>query len=252
MLLKNRKKNILLIILSLVILCCTFVTYILKKNGKISNFSGTDNENTINKYIDKIYYINLDHRIDRKESIVSELESFNITNYERFNAIKDERGYIGCIKSHLECIKNAKKNGYKNVLILEDDFVFVVDKNTFEDSIVQLFEQTQGNFDVCMISYNPIQIEELPKYPFLLKVIEAQTTSGYLVQSHYYDDLINIWEDALEIMENNGPEYKHTHVCDQSWKVLQKKDNWVCFKNNLGIQKESYSDIQKEMVNYQV
>jgi len=242
MLTKNKKYFIILIVL--VIICCLFVNYIL--NNKNEN----KNENKINKYIDKIYYINLEHRTDRKKSIVSELKSFDITNYERFNAIKHEKGYIGCSKSHLECIKNAKNNGYKNVLILEDDFVFVVDKNTFEDSIVQLFEQTQGDFDVCMLSYNPIKTKVIPEYPFLLKVINAQTASGYLVQSHYYDALINVWENALVIMENNGTEKIYT--CDQSWKVLQKKDNWVCFKNKLGIQKESYSDLEKKTVNYHV
>ena len=101
-----------------------------------------------------------------------------------------------------------------------------------------------------MLSYNPIKTKEMPEYPFLLKVINAQTASGYLVQSHYYDALINVWENALVIMENNGTEKIYT--CDQSWKVLQKKDNWVCFKNKLGIQKESYSDLEKKTVNYHV
>ena len=34
--------------------------------------------------IDKIIYINLDHRLDRKKEIENELDRFNLKNYERF------------------------------------------------------------------------------------------------------------------------------------------------------------------------
>ena len=45
-----------------------------------------------------------------------------------------------------------------------------------------------------------------------------------------------------------GDSSKYTN--DQSWKPLQEKDNWVCFKKRIGVQRPSYSDIEKINVNY--
>ena len=42
----------------------------------------------INNFIDKIFYINLDERIDRKEIIEQQFKHFGITKYERISAIK--------------------------------------------------------------------------------------------------------------------------------------------------------------------
>jgi glycosyl transferase family 25 len=73
----------------------------------------------MNKYIDKIIYINLNKRVDRRADIENELNLFSL-RYERFSAIEHEDGAIGCALSHLEVLKIAKKNNYKNILILED------------------------------------------------------------------------------------------------------------------------------------
>ena len=59
----------------------------------------------ISNYIDKVFYINLEHRTDRRQEIEGELNNFNIP-YERFNAYSTpEFGIVGCTKSHLEVLK---------------------------------------------------------------------------------------------------------------------------------------------------
>ena len=42
------------------------------------------------------------------------------------------------------------------------------------------------------------------------------------------------------------------YYTDESWKVLQKKDKWYAFSPPIGVQRESYSDIEKVIVNYGV
>lgn len=199
-----------------------------------------------NKFkIDKIIYINLDHRSDRRKEIESELNKFNL-KYERFPAISHTNGAIGCSKSHLAIIKYAKQNNYKNILVLEDDFEFIINKYTFYDEINKL---SQVNFDVCLLAYNTPNLYDCP-YSFLYKIKDAQTASAYIVQSHYYDTLITVWENAIKLFEETNDDTKYT--CDQSWKPLQEKDNWYCFKTRIGKQRKSYSDIQKGIVNYNV
>ena len=106
--------------------------------------------------IDKVFIINLEHREDRRNKIIKELQRIGIINYEFFKAIRpsekmiqqwnpdflnpipnwfkqtggDETKYkigsLGCMLSHLEIIKLSIKNKYENVLILEDDTEFQI------------------------------------------------------------------------------------------------------------------------------
>ena len=82
----------------------------------------------MSQYISHIFYINLDYREDRREEIESELAKYELLEKsERFPGIRVvNQGILGCTKSHLGVIKLAKERGYKNVLILEDDFEFVL------------------------------------------------------------------------------------------------------------------------------
>ena len=67
------------------------------------NFIGSRNTNKIfnkikqfnylNLFIDKIYYINLDERTDRKKIIEEQFDKYNITNFERINAITPNFNY---------------------------------------------------------------------------------------------------------------------------------------------------------------
>jgi len=125
--------------------------------------------------IDKIIYINLDKRIDRRTDIEKELNDFGL-EYERFQAIETPGfGILGCGQSHLAVLKLAKERGYKNILIFEDDFTFLVSKEEFENELNKFFD-LNIDYNVCMLSYNINKSEET-KHDFLLKSIEIITAS---------------------------------------------------------------------------
>jgi len=192
-------------------------------------------------YIDKIIYINLEKRTDRREQIEKELSDFDLP-FERFNAILNQPDNSdGCASSHLQVLKIAKENNYKNILILEDDFTFLVSKQEFEDNIKAFFESENGtNFDVCFLSYNMIQFLALDDSSVVNKVIEAQTASGYLVNGHYYQKLIDLYEYALPLLRTTKMTWIYTN--DQIWKQYQKTDNWYYFKQRIGRQRPGLSD----------
>jgi hypothetical protein len=98
-----------------------------------------------------------------------------------------------------------------------------------------------------MISYN-IQKSEDCEYPNLYKIIEAQTASGYIVNSNYYDTLIELYEYAMVELEKTKMHWVYGN--DVVWKPLQKKDNWYCFKKRIGIQRPGYSDNSKSYQEY--
>jgi len=196
--------------------------------------------------INKIYYINLNKRSDRKEHIEKELNSFDL-KYERYEAIETKGfGIHGCGLSHLNVIKMAKENNYENVLILEDDFTFLVSKEEFEKQLDDFFK-LKIDYDVLMLSYRLFQFEGT-KYDFLTRVKEGQTASGYLINKHYYDKLIELYEWAMPLLNETK---QHWIYCnDQVWKRFQLTDNWFCFTNRIGKQIAGYSDNAECFSNY--
>ena len=80
------------------------------------------------EHIDKIIYINLDSREDRKHEILEEFKRLQIPEDKiiRFTAIRHEtEGAIGCSQSHIAVLKMAIENNWKNYMVLEDDFNFI-------------------------------------------------------------------------------------------------------------------------------
>ena len=83
--------------------------------------------------LQNILYINLEKRKDKKDFTEKQLKKINRTAI-RINAIdhtdlidKKERA-LGCTYSHIKALEYAIENKYENVLILEDDSVFLTDK----------------------------------------------------------------------------------------------------------------------------
>ena len=101
--------------------------------------------------IDKIYCINLDSRPDRWDECQVEFTKIGIQDkVERLPAYEMSPGIAGCSKSHLECIKLAKSNNHKNVLILEDDIKFT---DNFSEIYNKALAQLRRNYDKCDILY---------------------------------------------------------------------------------------------------
>lgn len=190
--------------------------------------------------IEHIFYINLDKRTDRLSEIQNELSRMNLIG-ERFAGIYQSppMGILGCGKSHLQVLRMAKERGYKNVLILEDDFIFTAAKDFIDESIQKLFDQ-KPDFDVCFLTYYLDRGEDMPDFPFLLRTVEATTASAYIVNQHYYDKLIVLYEWAMPLLEETQQHWNYAN--DQVWKGLQQTDKWYGFKQRLGQQSDGFSD----------
>lgn len=196
--------------------------------------------------IDHIFYINLEKRKDRRSEIEFELANFKLSG-ERFDAIPHNEGTVGCGKSHLAVLKLAKERNYKNVLILEDDFQFLVQKEELEEELGKFFNR-QIDYDVCFLAYNLLNFVDIEDTPFIQRTLDAQTASAYLVNQHYYDKLIELYEWAIPQLEQTKKHWVYAN--DQVWKSLQKTDNWYNFTKRLGKQRCSYSDNSNTICNY--
>ena len=191
------------------------------------------------------FYINLDTRPDRKEHVEKQLTTLGITA-ERFNAIKLPNGALGCSMSHLKCLEMAKANSWPHLLIVEDDIKFL-NPELFKSQL-NLFLSNHKSWDVVLIGGNNI-----PPYTKIddtcVKVSTCQTTTGYLVNSHYFDILIDNFRTGIK----NLLEFPDKHVMyaiDKYWFQLQKRDNWFLIIPLTVTQREDYSDIEKRPTNY--
>jgi len=196
--------------------------------------------------IDKIIYINLEKRTDRKEHIENELKKFNLP-FERFDAFETKgMGILGCGYSHLGVLKKAKEMNYKNILILEDDFMFLVNKEEFETELTNFFN-LNIHYDVLFLSYGVNKNETLNNGT-VNRVIESSSASGYIVHHSYYDKLISLYEWAMPLLENTKMHWIYAN--DQIWKEYQKIDQWLYFIKRIGKQIDGYSDNSECMTYY--
>lgn len=202
----------------------------------------------MSKNIQKIVYINLDHRTDRKEQIENEMQKMDINNFERFPAIycKPPKGTVGASKSFLSVLKNAAEKNYKNVLILQDDVQFIKDKEYFENTLENLFTKSP-NFDVCLLGCGN-ESAIISEGNDLHRCVFAQQATAVLVNGHYINTLIDLYEASIPLLEKT---MKHwVYALDMVWNNKMKTDNWICAIPKLVKQRSSFSDCRNAIVDY--
>jgi GR25 family glycosyltransferase involved in LPS biosynthesis len=195
------------------------------------------------------FYINLEHRTDRKKHVKEQLSSIGLTESTRFNAIKLPNGAIGCSMSHLKCLQLAKENKFPHILICEDDIQFL-DPSLFMNQLNGFLENhsDDNSWDVILLAGN-----NTPPYglgdEFSVRVFQCQTTTGYIVKESYYDKLIsNIKEGINKLIRE--PHNHRIYAIDKHWFELQKQDYWYLITPLTVVQREDYSDIEKKKTNY--
>jgi len=194
------------------------------------------------------FYINLDRRTDRRAEIEEEISRMGISG-ERFSAVDvPTNGIIGCMMSHLEVLTLAKERGYPSVLILEDDFTFIVGKEELWNILDSANEEIDGDYDVIMLGYNIYKSTEFS--PNLLAIQFATTTSAYIVHSRIYDTLINLCKWALNKLRETGT--RGLFSFDVAWRFIQEESRWYATSRRVGIQRPSFSDIDGMYADYKV
>jgi GR25 family glycosyltransferase involved in LPS biosynthesis len=221
----------------------------------INGFNKLDNP--FDKF-DKIYYLNLDSREDRKNRIEEHFNKFGIKS-ERISSfvVKPEEvsehnkgmvldeynlglapARIGCILTQLKAIQNAKEKGYQNVLIFEDD-AFILEEHieAFKEALKEL--EHLPKWDMLFLGANVLApIHQVS--PHIGRLTGAYCAHAYAVNSHFYDKILDFrWDvfkayDEYLFNEMRSPNYN-------TYTVLPIVVN----------QQASYSNIEGKDVNYE-
>lgn len=198
----------------------------------------------LNEYFDKIYVINLDHRVDRMTTVIENFKLIGLTDYQRFSAIKTDMGWDGCNKSHLGVIEDARKNGYENFLVFEDDFVL-------HENFVELFTEFMGQLpsDWDMVYFGGNTSMATTKERVSKNLIKPNS----ILTTHCYGMKNTIYDKVLDESPNMSPQsgFFRGQVIDVYYSQKICPTHNVYLTNPmLCTQSNGYSDIEKRNVNY--
>jgi len=200
-----------------------------------------------------IYYINLDYRIDRKNEMLDWLEDAN-TPTERIVRVSavhcPGRGHLGCLLSHIKTLTHFLQGSEPYCIVLEDDYQ-PLHPTTFWDSIQKVFTQNV-NFDLIMLATN-LPKSEPTEYDFLHRLQASFTSSGYIITREFAPTVLQNFKEAvmkLDEQEQRTHQKANEFCLDVYWQRLMPISRWFCFYPIIGIQRESYSDIEQVHANH--
>ena len=187
--------------------------------------------------ITNVLFINLDSRIDRRRHFELQFSKIGL-HPQRFAAIQNARGAIGCSMSHISCMEMAIQNKWDHVLVCEDDAT-VINPGQLVHQVNHFFNRFNDSWDVLLLAgnnYQPFRQES----PEVVRVANCQTTAAYLVRRPYFETLLANFKEGLSKLK----------AIDQHWKLLQRRDRWYLLVPVTMIQRPDYSDVSKRCVDY--
>lgn len=195
-----------------------------------------------------IYYINLDKRTDRNDHFLEEIKKvdYDMNRVIRVSAIEHSIGTLGCLSSHIKCLKMALEDKYDYAIICEDDFTFKTDN--FK-SVLDYINTSNIDWNIVLMAING-KVSDTTD-PYIKKVNHSQTTSGYIIKKKYIKNLLLLFEELFDKTKHLTTKPDHGLHIDIYWKKIQH-ENWYTTVPVLGYQYASYSDIEGNFVNYRV
>lgn len=200
----------------------------------------------LNDFFDEILVINLDKRQDRLDKVCRQFAKHDLS-VSRAQAYDGRvmypkldpktAGQLGCMKSHLECIRYAKSKNLRNILILEDDV-------EFHDNLEQRFtEAIEGLPPYWALLYlggnnNNTPNSIIPYSVGLAKVNYLLCLHAYAVNANAYDTILNYADQA------------RNPIIDVIMVELQPSIPSFKVDPNVAWQAAGYSDIEHRKVDY--
>lgn len=171
------------------------------------------------------YCINLKTRKDKKAFMKKQAKK-NMLDITFHTVKKHSNPVRGCLESHLSLIKQAKQNNLPYIAILEDDAKFLRKPN------ITLPE----TFAIFYLGGSIKQVEHV--HNDYNRAKEIWSTHAYIIHSSIYDKVINDLEHYRQEIDR--------------YYVEEIQQNYDCYvaKPLVTSQKNGYSDIEEEYVNY--
>jgi GR25 family glycosyltransferase involved in LPS biosynthesis len=208
----------------------------------------------------KIYYINLDHRADRRQEFEHEMDILRdqagnaMPEVVRVPAIKHSVGSIGCGQSHCLALQKFLDSGDTTAIIMEDDFTF--SPRMIPMLVEYLRSGIPSGADVFLLAANLRQHQ--PWSNEFIRVYRSFTTSGYWITRQAAEALLRLWECCTTLHTICITQPNPKYCIDVAWFELMHPDSPYVFLaltpliGQIGYQRPGYSDIELRHVHYGV
>lgn len=184
-----------------------------------------------------------------KERRIETLKECKKLGFEpKFRIVEKHNNPVqGCLESHLYCIQWAKNNNLKNVLILEDDVKFDIEKIKNINKI-----NIPPKWEMLYFGYNCNHGGKVSSN--LLKLDSGFTTHCYLVNSSIYDYILNNinseWDKSTIGFETEKSVQLKAIDVFYAKMIHQKRGNTYGVYPLVAYQRPEFSMIENKMVDY--
>ena len=187
----------------------------------------------------------MDARADRRSVLLQEFERIGFPKNKiiRFSASSyNGCPNSGCLLSHANVLEMAYDMDLQNVLVLEDDFVFIDDVKKIHEDIKAFFE-LNIDWDVVMLTTCAAVVSE-PTNQLISKISSSGNGAGYLVNRTMMLELSTLFKSNVENLYSTKQHWVYQN--DILWKTIMPSSQWYMFNHYLGYQKEGYSDLSQD------
>ena len=187
----------------------------------------------------------MDARTDRRSALLKEFDRVGFPNDKiiRFPASSyNGCPNSGCLLSHANVLEMAYDMDLQNVLILEDDFVFIDDIQKIHADIKAFFE-LNISWDVVMLTTCAAVVSE-PTNQLISRISSSGNGAGYLVNRSMMLELSTLFKSNVENLYTTKQHWVYQN--DILWKTIMPSSQWYMFNHYLGYQKEGYSDLSQD------
>jgi GR25 family glycosyltransferase involved in LPS biosynthesis len=188
--------------------------------------------------------INLDRDFDSWVRLQAALTRHDIRGVHRVSAVdgcqlelpatwRHSAGAYGCLLSHLQVVRDARKRGLPSLLILEDDVVF---DPAFSEKFPAFVRGLPADWD--MVFLGALQREDpVPVAENVVRIRHAYSTYAYALRDSIFDAFIAANDGSPNQVDvNNG--------------ILQSNQNCYGFAPNLAWVESRYSPVQERMADH--
>jgi hypothetical protein len=215
-----------------------------EKEGLLNLLEETDNlQNENKKERVDCFVINLESREDRMNKLRENYgEIFNI---KRISALEHTLGWVGCFQSHQRCLRIAKNENLKTLLVLEDDCC-LYDKDNFLNEWKEIKQWLDNNLDkweIFLGGCTNLRQENVIGYfnkPLGLVRLNFATTAHFI----YYNS--SIFDKIIDF----NLDYKNRYTPIDLLLCEVVKDKIITRIPFLAKQDNNFSNIEKRLVNY--
>ena len=187
----------------------------------------------------------MDARTDRRSALLQEFKrvGFSDDKIIRFPAASyNGCPNSGCLLSHANVLEMAYDMDLQNVLVLEDDFVFIDDVIKIHADIKTFFEMNIS-WDVVMLTTCAAVVSESTNQ-LISKISSSGNGAGYLVNRSMMLELSTLFKSNVENLYLTKQHWVYQN--DILWKTIMPTSQWYMFNHYLGYQKEGYSDLSQD------